>query len=232
MNNDMNKELHSVFIDRLTELLKGGSARKFAISAGINETTFRAILNGSLPRLDTLVSIAKAGGVSLSWLIGETDKETNIYQAVADDSPSYGVDRLGDFEQVNLYEVQASAGHGAAVITDSFKLLYFRKEWFNSRGLTAKNLLAVNVVGDSMEPDIPDESVVLVDTTQKEIKNGAVYVFTHNDDLLIKRMMATITGYKAKSINPLYDDMEFDKQTAQTLNVVGRAVRALPDIKL
>lgn len=155
-----------------------------------------------------------------------------IPDIVNDDShPPYGTD-FDEFSIIKLYGVRASAGDGVAVLQEKEKFLYFRNDWFSARGLNAKELIAVTVVGDSMEPDIPDDSVVLVDTTQKEIKDGAVYVFTHNDDLLIKKMMATATGHKAKSINTLYEPIEFNRDDVNRLNVAGRAVRALPDIKL
>lgn len=214
------------FTDRLKLLVGDEAVTSFADRAKISEGTLRNLLKGGDPKLSNALRIAEAGNTSLGWLVGE--HEFQVQEAPA----TFEVNPFSEFDTVNLYDVDASAGHGNAVITEDFKLLYFRKEWFSSRGLTAANLVAVNVVGDSMEPDIPDESIVLVDTNQTDVKNGAVYVFTLNGDLLIKRMMATVEGYKAMSINPHYGDMDFKQDEAEKLNVIGRAVRALPDIKL
>ena len=110
--------------------------------------------------------------------------------------------------------------------------LFFPKEWFSTRHLNQQNLVAVNVVGDSLEPDIPDGSLVLVDTTQKELKNGEVYVFDIDGDLLIKTIIHDFDGYIAKSRNDAYPDIRLKKERVSTLNIVGKAIRALPDIKL
>jgi len=40
----------------------------FATECGVGESTLRNILNGALPRTDILVSIARAGGVTVDWL--------------------------------------------------------------------------------------------------------------------------------------------------------------------
>ena len=223
-----------IFTERLKILVGNEPVTSFAERASLSEGTLRNLLKGGDPKLSNAIRIAEAGNSSLGWLVGENDEaEVNEVKEQGSEYSEYiTIEASNEFAQINLYEVNASAGHGSEVIENKSKLLYFRKEWFINRGLNPKYLVAVNVVGDSMEPEIPDESIVLVDTSQRDIKNGAVYVFTHNNDLLIKRMMATVDGYKAKSINPLYEDMAFDQTEADKLNVVGRAVRALPDIKL
>ncbi len=44
------------------------SARGFAQKAGMGDSTLRAILNGAMPRLDNLLRISDAAGVSVEWL--------------------------------------------------------------------------------------------------------------------------------------------------------------------
>ena len=56
------------FIGRVKELIGDLSVRKFAHRAELNPSTLQATLEGRRPQMDTLVAIARAGGVTLDWL--------------------------------------------------------------------------------------------------------------------------------------------------------------------
>jgi transcriptional regulator with XRE-family HTH domain len=56
------------FPERLKEAVKGEPLRAFASRADVNEGTLRNLLSGGLPKLDSLVRIAGAAGVSVQWL--------------------------------------------------------------------------------------------------------------------------------------------------------------------
>lgn len=56
------------FVARIAMLVGEGSVRSFAHKAGLSPGTMHNILNGGFPRLDNLVAIANAGGVTLEWL--------------------------------------------------------------------------------------------------------------------------------------------------------------------
>jgi len=56
------------FSGRVRIAIDDESVRGFAQRAGIAPTTLQDILNGSLPRLDTLLAIASAANVGIEWL--------------------------------------------------------------------------------------------------------------------------------------------------------------------
>lgn len=63
------------FIERLGTLVGTESVRSFAAKVGTSETNIRKYLRGGgLPTFGILTKIAKATGVSVSWLIGETEE--------------------------------------------------------------------------------------------------------------------------------------------------------------
>lgn len=56
---------------RLSELIEHRGLRAFAERADLSEGTLRNILKGGIPKLDSVVKIARAAGVSIAWLVGE-----------------------------------------------------------------------------------------------------------------------------------------------------------------
>lgn len=42
--------------------------------------------------------------------------------------------------------------------------------------------------GDSMEPTISDNETVMVDTSERKLRNGHIYVIRNGDHLLVKRI--------------------------------------------
>lgn len=174
-----------------------------------------------------MYALSRAQEVSFDWLI--TGEEQITPDAVNDESAPYN---QSEIKQIYPYKHKVSQEKDKPGNGYNMSHLFFPKEWFSTRHLNRENLVAINVIGDSLEPDIPDGSLILVDTSQKELKNGEVYVFNIDDDLLIKTIIHDFDGYIARSKNATYPDIRLEKERVSTLNIVGRAVRALPDIKL
>lgn len=91
---------------------------------------------------------------------------------------------------VPAYEVDASAGGGAFVDTEehtyslSFPPLYLRKIANGS----INDLAIIGVKGDSMEPTLPDDSIVLMDTTKTHLGYDGLFVLRIDDVLHVKRV--------------------------------------------
>ena len=72
------------FIARLKEVVGQSSIERFAQRCDINKETLRRYLIGkSVPKIDTAWTIASVAGVSLSWLIGETNEKRRATQKIA-----------------------------------------------------------------------------------------------------------------------------------------------------
>lgn len=86
--------------ERLCELIGTMSNRDFAKKCGSNETNIRNYRAGRrLPTVKNLAEIAAANGVSIAWLIGETD-EKNFSPAVID-APA-GNEKFNDMFTLNM----------------------------------------------------------------------------------------------------------------------------------
>lgn len=91
------------------------------------------------------------------------------------------------------------------------------------------NIFFVKIKGDSMEPHIPDNSIVLIDVNQKEIEDGKVYLIeVPYIGATIKRVHIEYKKIILKPDNTLYKEKEFplDAIEKEEIRIVGRAIKA------
>ncbi len=79
--------------------------------------------------------------------------------------------------------------------------------------------------GDSMEPLIPDNSIVFIDKSKTEILNNKVYAILKEEQLFIKTISKEKDKYIAKNINKEYEDFILDN-----FKIIGRVVGVMHKI--
>lgn len=132
-------------------------------------------------------------------------------------------DAAKNFEVVPLIKAKVCAGGGSyetSTIIDKF--LSFRTDWLMQKG-NINNLVTLKVMGDSMEPTILHEDVVLIDESYKNIINNKIYAVAHEKEILIKRIIKNKDG-----INLIPDNLDFYApemvQENDYFEIIGRVV--------
>lgn len=83
----------------------------------------------------------------------------------------------------------------------------------------------LGLTGDSMEPNIWEGDIVLIDTSESHISDDTVYVLKRHGYLVVKRLQRTFDGsIKVKSDHPAYDDELIPRTEAERIDIVGRVV--------
>lgn len=127
---------------------------------------------------------------------------------------------------VPMVEARLSAGTGSFETGDSVERRYaFRSDWINMKGQASKMVL-MRVDGDSMEPQIFNNDVVLVDQSQTKPRAGCLFAVGVEDVVYIK-MVDTLPGkIVLKSYNEAYAPLEIDTRgdLADGIRIIGRAV--------
>ncbi len=209
------------FKQRLKSIIGDESIRSFAERSGIAEGTVRNLLKEGLPRLDNLLRMAGAAGVSVQWLAtGNASNEVNEQRGL------YRADIGDDFTLVPVYDVTASAGHGASIDQERVDTqIAFRRDWVRREGLSSNGLAALRTDGDSMEPTIRDGALLLIDSTQRKIGNDGIYVLRYDDHLLAKRLQRQVDGtILVSSDNKTYQTVKVEHQQLGSLDIIGRVV--------
>ena len=221
------------FSERFKQALGAESAYAFAKRTGINDSLVRKYVSGaSLPSLDRAVEISIALNVELLWLatgegqMRKTDRVTerhNGYQVATRTPSSPDPDA---FCFVPLYDVYASAGHGAQIDQEPIvDRLAFKMDWLKGEmGLNPDKCCLIHVTGDSMEPTLHKKDVVMLDRTYTIYIEDGIYCLRLDGGLLIKRLQRiSAQQLKVISDNPVYQPYPLNTSDIQ---IIGRVVWA------
>ncbi|WP_162269811.1 LexA family transcriptional regulator [Variovorax paradoxus] len=129
-----------------------------------------------------------------------------------------------EFVAVQRLTVRLSAGPGAATVVEEVEgSLQFRRDFLASCGATPDSARIVHVTGTSMEPTIINGAVLLVNTRNREPRSGSVFALAYGDDLIVKRLAQTHSGWVARSDNADGNpDIPID--ASHHVEIIGRAV--------
>lgn len=210
--------------------MNGEGAYAFAKRAGFNESLIRKYLSGaSTPLIEKAGELAQALKVDLNWLAtgkGAMRPSSIQSQPFAPRTAPMPADEsvMDNFALVSLYNVEASAGHGAVVDEEQeISQLAFRKKWLKNKNLRQDKLALIKARGDSMEPTLSDGDLLLVDTSIEKIIDDAIYVIQTDHHLVVKRLQQSFDcSLSIISDNPRYNQQRLDPEQARGLKIAGR----------
>jgi len=162
-----------------------------------------------------LVALARAARVSIEWLAtGEESKQSAqaITRAV----------EHGDFIFMPRNRIRFSSGREGILRSDQVvDSIAFRAEWVKRRLSTeSRDLLLIEVVGDSMAPTVEDADLILADLAEPRFRQDGIYLLRHDSGLAVKRIQRRPDGkLLIRSDNPKYEAM-----VVSTVNVIGRVI--------
>ena len=198
-----------------------GSGDALSRLTAIPRRTLEMYLSGDAePKAVRMGLIANAAGVSGHWLL---TGEGEMFES----DKAEGSELEEEFALVPGYNVQVSAGHGAlpAEFETPTRKLAFRHKWLRFRGLRVKDLVLVFAKGDSMEPTISDNNTLMVDTSQRDLQDGNIYVIRTDGHLIVKRVQQLLNkNVLFISDNKSYEKMEITQAELASLNIIGKVV--------
>lgn len=182
-------------------------------------STYAGHENGSRGfSLKTAQTYAKAFGVELTWLLsGDEPRPKRIEEG----QPSPDGAPL-----VPVYDVAASAGHGAMVDYEAkaYSLAFPPDYLKNITSSAPKNLSIISVKGESMEPTLLDDDIVLLDASKTNLSFDGMFVLRFDDALHVKRVGRSAKPGHVMIIsdnNTLFPPME---TKAEDIQAVGKVL--------
>lgn len=170
------------------------------------------------PSTVKLARVADALGVSLGYLV-DGRESPHISQAShgASSSDPVGIQRL-------MVDVSGASSELIAY-HHSGERYFFRREWIREHlGVAPEDLRMLHVRGDSMEPTLCHNDVILIDTTKKTPSPPGVFVLFDGFGLLPKRLEYvgnSMQHIRIISDNPQYTS--YERSAAEVL-IIGRVV--------
>lgn len=180
----------------------------------------RKYLSGTEPGLTNLVAIARATGVSLSWLAtGEGDK--------------YGTLVAPDALSVPIMSIVASAGDGASILKEEVQeYMALSNALVRALRLTPADTFIIFARGESMEPLIRGGEPILCSRAERHLKaSDGIYVLRLEGDILVKHMQR-LPGGKVRvfSENPSYAPFEITLGDGVDFAVLGKVLHTLRQV--
>ena len=135
------------------------------------------------------------------------------------------------FEIVPKVKARLYAGDGSFDVDQKIAEYYsFQKLWLRKKG-NPKNMVLMDIVGNSMEPELKDGDTVLVDRSKSEILAGAIYAIGVEDTVLIKRVEKLPDKLVLISDNEKYSPTYISGDDINRVRILGKIILICREIK-
>ncbi len=214
-----------------TREAKGLSQSYVAKKVGLTQPTLSAFENGT-GNTTVLPQIANALGVSVDYLLtGRESLSKRDGQQMSDiafkDVEFWDGDTpLNDdeFEVPYYKDIELTGGAGSfEQYDDGRRKIKYGKSAARKSGASQTQSICMTLVGDSMEDRIAAGSMIAIDISKTEIREGKIYAFRHGQLLRVKYLIPRPDGgLIIRSHNKSYDDEVITASEAENdLKVIG-----------
>lgn len=237
----------STFASRLRELLdqKGLSQAQLSQLSGVSKSSITHYLKGDWEgKQDTVYALASAANVSEAWLMGydvpmEKSPCDALFQTAEDRIYQEEFGALSREEK----ELALNVVRATPLLSNISPMPRFVQKPRLGTIACGKPILAVEEAdqfdmvpeniqcdftlkckGDSMiNARIYDGDIVYI-RSQREVENGEIAAVRVGDEATLKRVYYNGQRVILRACNPLYQDMEFEGEELDTVQVLGKAI--------
>lgn len=212
----------SSFGERLKKVRGGLTQAEFAALFGIPQVTLGNYERGrNEPRFDFIKQVCSRFEINVEWLLfGTGDKQESMRHSPAQSSCDV------DLIMIPMVEARLSAGQGSLQTDGNSERSYaFRSDFLHRKG-NPDNMVLMRVSGDSMQPEILNNDVVLLDQSKTDILPGRIYAVGFEEAIYLKRVDMLPGKVILKSANPAYPPVELDirDQQCDAFRVIGQVL--------
>ena len=188
-----------------------------ASSLNLSQANFATMKNrGKIP-FSNILDFCAIKKISINWLLyGQ--------------SPDSLVDSTDKYWIKYFPSINVSAGGGAYDSEDSYERFDIPPYFIDTLGGKAnlKNIEAINVTGDSMEPTLNSQNVIFIDKSKNSLSKEGIYAFTTVHGLFVKRVQKRVDG----KLDIISDNKDYPKQVLgqNELTVLGKVSASFGNI--
>lgn len=200
------------FSERLEQLLlqKKMSGRDLALAVGVTTGAVSGWRHGGFPTADKACEIAQIFGVTVEQLVHGDE----LHSAQNGRNITLG----SKYFLVPILDQELSAGKGALLPDDDTPVGLISVP--QSMSVYGKELAAVVVRGDSMEPTLRNGDMIICDSKGWDYAEG-VYAIRLNGKGYVKRIQVADNQILIKSDNKLYDTIT-EPINSENIQIIGK----------
>ncbi|MEA3384078.1 MAG: S24 family peptidase [Campylobacterota bacterium] len=155
--------------------------------------------------------------ISINWLLYGQD-------------PSSLIDSTDKYWIKYYPTISVSAGGGAYENAEDFEKLDLPDFFVNIVGGkdNIKNIEAINVTGDSMEPTLNNGNIIFIDKTKNNVSKDGIYAFVNENGLFVKRIQRRVDG----NLDVISDNKEYPMQVTKkdNIDVLGKVISSIGEV--
>ncbi len=157
-------------------------------------------------------------------------RKISINWVLFDQAPKSLEEQTNKYSRIKYFnEINASAGGGGVHYDDNYELLSIDKKLldslYKSNNSNPESIIALNVIGDSMEPTLLNKEVILFDKNNIDISKGGIFIVSTNIGLLVKRVSLKLDGsIELISDNKNYNSEIIQKSELDSIQILGKVV--------
>ncbi|KAF5034735.1 Peptidase S24-like protein [anaerobic digester metagenome] len=195
--------------------------QRVARATGIGTQKELAALLGIDP---AAITLAKSRGVPKSWGLSLAAKFGLNPEWLRTGAGPVHQHEQGRTVLVPKVAARACAGGGSLELGDAvIDELPFERSWLARKGNPAR-MVAMDVVGDSMSPEIEPGDTILIDQSQNRVSDNRVYVIGLGETIQVKRVQVRPGLVILFSTNQRYSPVTLQGDEMDTLRVIGRVL--------
>lgn len=135
----------------------------------------------------------------------------------------------GKYAYIAQYDAKAAAGLGSEnPHVEIHSTLAFKRSWLRSKGVKPEHLIVIYAEGQSMQPTINDQDVLLVDRSKVDPVDRSVFVLSSGDGAIVKRLIQSPIGtWTLRSDNEDKDehpDRYFLRSDGNEHRIIGQVI--------
>ena len=225
------------YIYRATPQLEGERGQTGLVKAsGASKSVVNQWLTGKIKSMDIryALNIERELGFSHIWLMtGDGDPHQaplhHLKKALPIRIAEHG-DR--DIAMIQMVKLRLSAGITGFQTEPEHRdggTFPMSRDWIERHNLIAEHLIAISVQGERMEPSLYEDDIVIINTLDTRLVDGAVYAFNYEGEAVVKRLSRDAGQWWLTSDNP--DQRKYHRKLCQgsACIVIGRVVRKESD---
>lgn len=176
----------------------------------------------ALPYLQALIDYYE---VNPEWLL--SNRGEMFYSEISKKSAPANID-ISNMAFIPLLDMTASAGHGSLINDDNVstkEYISFTRTWLSKLTSTSeKYLLGFTVKGDSMQGDINDGDIIIVNTQYNNLSTDGTFAVNIDDQMYVK-ILQRMPGNKVQVIskNTKYAPFTVDLNT-EYFKIIGKVI--------
>jgi len=180
---------------------------------GVSQMNFATMKKRNKIPFQEMLDFCASRSIAINWLLyGQ--------------SPESLIESTNKFYRIRYFsEVSASAGGGAYDDEgEEYQDMMLEPNFVQALGGEGelRNIEAINVSGDSMEPTFSYGDIIFLNRSRNDIGRGGVFTINTENGLFIKRVQKRIDG----NIDIISDNKDYPTQVAnpQEVQIIGRVV--------